>query len=114
MARSSRRRVRLSGVTAGGQSLVLSDGRRAEFWDGGASDGFPVIFFHGCPDCRLQAVPGAAAALRTGVRLIAINRPGYGRSDRHASTHASVADDVTALADRLNCERFAVLGMCEQ
>lgn len=91
--------------------LAFSDGRRLEIWESGASDGFPVIFFHGCPDCRLQAVPGAAAALSAGVRLIAVNRPRYGRSDGHASTHASVAGDVYELADRLNCERYAVLGM---
>lgn len=101
----------MSGVIEVGPMLVLSDGRRLEIWEGGASDGFPVIFFHGCPDCRLQALPGAAAALSAGVRLIAVNRPGYGRSDGHASTHASVAGDVSELADRLNCERFAVLGM---
>jgi pimeloyl-ACP methyl ester carboxylesterase len=98
-------------VTTRGRSLVSADGRRLQFWDGGARDGFPVMFLHGCPDCRLQAVPGAAAAMSVGVRLIALNRPGYGRSDGHASTHASVAGDVTALADRLECERFAVLGM---
>lgn len=82
-----------------------------QWWDGGAPDGAAVVFLHGCPDTRHAAYAGDAAARRTGVRLIAINRPGYGESEAYASTHESVAQDVVALADRLGVERFAVLGM---
>ena len=80
-------------------------------WDGGARDGVPVFFLHGCPDTRHAAYTGDAAARRTGVRLVAVNRPGYGESDADASTHQSVADDLAFVADRLRIERFAVLGM---
>jgi len=45
------------------------------------------------------------------VRLVGINRPGYGRSTSHASTHSSIADDVVAVADGLGIDRFAVVGM---
>src|SRR5690242_13453366 len=89
----------------------LADGRWLELWDGGASRGTPVLFLPGCPDTRHAAYPGDEAAQRLGVRLVAINRPGYGRSTSHASTHLSVADDVVAVADALGIERFAVAGM---
>ncbi|WP_243058898.1 alpha/beta fold hydrolase [Nocardioides sp. SR21] len=90
--------------------LRLPDGRRAQYWDSGGE--LPaVLFFHGCPDTRHVAMSGAEAAARVGVRLVAVNRPGYGRSERHASTQASVADDAVAVADLLGIDRFAVLGM---
>lgn len=91
--------------------LDVEAGRRVQIWVGGAPDGVPVVFFHGCPDTRRIAMTGAAAAERADVRLIAFNRPGYGRSDPHASTHATVADDAVAVADSLGLETFSVLGM---
>lgn len=90
--------------------LRLPDGRAAQYWDSGG-DLPPVLFFHGCPDTRHAAMTGADAAARVGVRLIATNRPGYGRSTRHASTQTSVADDAVAVADLLGVDRFAALGM---
>ena len=91
--------------------LVLPDGRRVQFWVGGAVDGPAVVFLHGCPDTRHAAYVGDAAARRAGVRLVAVNRPGYGRSDASSSTHSSVADDVAATTSALGIDRFAVLGM---
>ncbi|TDD45720.1 alpha/beta hydrolase [Kribbella antibiotica] len=94
-----------------GDGVRLTDGRWIELWDGGARAGTPVLFLAGCPDTRHAAYPGDEAARRLGIRLVAINRPGYGRSTSHPSTHASVADDVVAVADALGIERFAVMGM---
>jgi pimeloyl-ACP methyl ester carboxylesterase len=91
--------------------LRLPDGRQAQYWYGGATDGAPVFFLHGCPDTRHAAYAGDAVARRAGVRLVAVNRPGYGLSDACPSTHLSVADDVAAVADQLGIERYAVLGM---
>jgi pimeloyl-ACP methyl ester carboxylesterase len=82
-----------------------------QWWEGGAPDGVPVFFLHGCPDTRHAAYAGDAAARRTGVRLVAVNRPGYGTSDAYASTHLSVAEDVAGVADQLGIDSFAVLGM---
>ena len=91
--------------------LRLPDGRQAQYWQGGSESGPVVFFLHGCPDTRHAAFPGDEAAQRTGVRLISVNRPGYGWSDEAAATHGSVADDVAAVADLLGIERYAVLGM---
>jgi pimeloyl-ACP methyl ester carboxylesterase len=89
----------------------LPDGRRAQLWQGGTPAGPAVFFLHGCPDTRHAARTGDGAARRAGVRLVAVNRPGYGRSDPDDSGHASVADDVVAVADLLGIDQFAVLGM---
>ena len=91
--------------------VALPDGRRAQLWEGGDPEGRAVFFLHGCPDTRHAAYPGDAAARRAGVRLVAVNRPGYGLSDPHESGHGSVADDVASVADRLGIERYGVLGM---
>jgi pimeloyl-ACP methyl ester carboxylesterase len=91
-------------------TLELPDGRQAQYWDTGVG-ATTVFFLHGCPDTRRAAFPGAAAAREYGVRLVAVNRPGYGRSDAAASDHLSVADDVAAVADQLGIGRYAVLGM---
>jgi len=90
--------------------ITLPDGRAAQYWDNGL-DGPAVLFFHGCPDTRHAAMTGADAAARLGVRLVSVNRPGYGRSTRHESTQSSVADDTVAVADALGIDGFGVLGM---
>jgi pimeloyl-ACP methyl ester carboxylesterase len=90
--------------------LELPDGRQAEVWHGGVATGPLVMFLHGTPDSRLTARTGDAAAVRAGVHLVAVNRPGYGRSDPAESGLASVADDTVAVADSLGVHRFAVLG----
>jgi len=91
--------------------VALPDGRRLQVWQGGPVDGRPVLFLPGCPDSRLVARSGTDAAHRLGVRLVAVNRPGYGRSDPYPSDHLKVADDLVHLADRLGARRFALVGM---
>ncbi len=91
--------------------MRLPDGRRAQFWSGGAEDGPWVLFFHGCPDTRWAARTGEAAARGLGVRLLCVNRPGYGRSDACASTHVSAAADAMKVVDALGLGEVAVLGM---
>ncbi|MDT0188285.1 alpha/beta hydrolase [Microbacterium sp. ARD31] len=88
-----------------------ADGRVLQAWVGGDPDGCPVAVLHGCPDTRHVAMTGDAAARATGVRLVCVNRPGYGASTPHASTNASVADDLAGVVDELGHDRFAVLGM---
>jgi pimeloyl-ACP methyl ester carboxylesterase len=91
--------------------VPLPDGRQAQIWYGGAADGPAVLFCHGCPDTRWAARTGERAAREVGVRLLCVNRPGYGRSDAHPSTMTSVADDAVAVADTLGIDDFGVLGM---
>jgi pimeloyl-ACP methyl ester carboxylesterase len=93
------------------EAVLLLGNRRVQLWQGGAPAGPTVFFMHGCPDSRWAAWLGDAPARRAGVRLVAVNRPGYGGSDPASSTPGSVADDLVAVADAVGATRFAVLGM---
>lgn len=90
---------------------VAADGRVLHGWLGGAADGPLVAVLHGCPDTRHVAMTGDAAAREAGLRLLCVNRPGYGDSTPHDSSHGSVADDLAGVAAELGHERFGVLGM---
>ncbi|WP_328990471.1 alpha/beta hydrolase [Kribbella sp. NBC_01245] len=76
-----------------------------------------MFFLHGCPDTRRAAFAGEAAARRLGVRLIAVNRPGYGSSDAYDVPaldelgHRFAADDLVAVADAFGVGEFGLLGM---
>ncbi len=73
----------------------------------------PTVFYqHGAPGGRLELLGLDAAFDAAGVRVITPDRPGYGGSTPLAGrTTADWVDDVTALADQLGAERFAVMGL---
>ncbi|HEX7173017.1 MAG TPA: alpha/beta hydrolase [Candidatus Limnocylindria bacterium] len=95
------------------EQIRLADGRRLSFLQAGAAAGAPVMYFHGSPssasECRLFGTSADVAA--SGIRLIAVDRPGSAGSsfqiDRRISDWPA---DVTALASQLRLDRFAVLG----
>jgi pimeloyl-ACP methyl ester carboxylesterase len=91
----------------------LADGRRLTYQAQGPADGAAVLYFHGCPGSRLDGAQGIAAALdQRRIRLVTVDRPGFGGSDPcPGRTLGSWADDVQALADELGIERFAAYGM---
>ena len=92
-------------------SFELADGRRLAYDDVGAPDGRPVVYLHGCPDCRLTRHPDDGIAARLGVRLVAVDRPGYGGSDPPRDwTRRSMAEDVVALLEHLTVGPWAALG----
>jgi len=89
----------------------LADGRRLAWSEYGEPGGRPVLFFHGGNDSRLAGALIAQAAQRRGVRLICVDRPGFGESTFQAGRRLTDwPDDVLAVADDLGLERFAVLG----
>lgn len=93
-------------------SLRLADGRRLAWRCYGRAGGRPLMFFHGFPGCRLQAALVHETAAAAGVELIAVERPGFGRSDfAPGRTVLSWADDVAQLADHLGLARFGVVGV---
>jgi len=93
-------------------TLRLRDGRLLGYAEYGDPEGKPAFFFHGMPGSRLEAQFGDAAAKKLGLRVIAIDRPGYGLSDfKPRRTFADWPDDVVELADALKVDRFAVAGV---
>lgn len=74
--------------------------------------GPPVLYFHGYPGSRLESRVAAAAAGRLGLRLLAVDRPGFGQSTFQAGRSiGGWAADVHALAERLALGRFSVVGV---
>ncbi|MRX42188.1 alpha/beta fold hydrolase [Agromyces kandeliae] len=70
-----------------------------------------MVWHAGSPHTGEPLEPLARAARARGIRLITFARPGYGGStSRPARDVASVADDVAAIADALDVDRFAVVG----
>jgi hypothetical protein len=71
-----------------------------------------VLFHYGTPGVRLLAPQAVRAAVRRGVRLLVLDRPGYGGSSRHGDRRvADVVADIARLADALGWDRFATWGV---
>jgi pimeloyl-ACP methyl ester carboxylesterase len=91
--------------------LVTEDGRRLAVEEWGDPRGRPVFLLHGTPGSRLGPRPRGPVLYRRGIRLVAYDRPGYGRSDRCLGrTVAAAAADVSAIADELGIDQFSVVG----
>jgi pimeloyl-ACP methyl ester carboxylesterase len=90
--------------------LTLADGRRLAWAEWGDPRGSPLVLLHPAPGSRLLC-PGPAATGAAGVRLITVDRPGYGRSDAVANpTLAGFAQDLERLLDHLWIGRIRVVG----
>ena len=93
-------------------AIILADRRRLAYAEYGDPDGFPVFLFHGLPGSRLSWGLLPDNPFPSGLRLIALDRPGYGRSDpRPHRTHLEWANDVAELADALAIDHFAMVGV---
>jgi pimeloyl-ACP methyl ester carboxylesterase len=91
--------------------IALPDGRSLAYAEFGDPDGRPVLFFHGTPGYRLNPWTTNAEMRSLEVRLIALDRPGVGRSTpRPQRRLLDWPDDVQTLAGSLGLERFAVVG----
>jgi len=94
-----------------GQLFELPDGRHLCFDDVGDPAGPVVVYVHGTPDSRRARHPDDAVTAAAGVRLLAVDRPGFGGSSPHPDgTIGTFADDVAALAAHRGIERLSVLG----
>ena len=94
--------------------IEAGDGRTLHVYDAGAagSDGRLALFWHhGTPNIGAPPEPLFAAADRLGIRWVSYDRPGYGGSSPcRGRDVALAAADVSAVADALGIERFAVMG----
>ncbi len=92
--------------------LALADGRMLGWAEFGSPDGHPVLYFHGAPSSRLEPLlVGDDVWRRAGLRVIAADRPGMGRSDfQPGRSLCDWPEDAVALADALGLPQFSVLG----
>ncbi|CAN5749277.1 alpha/beta hydrolase [soil metagenome] len=101
----------LAGEDQKARCLALRDGRLLAYDDVGDPDGRPVMWFHGFGGTRVLRHPDDEVARRLGVRLLAIDRPGIGRSSGLADRRLlDWPRDVGEFSDALGLGRFAVLG----
>ena len=93
-------------------TLRLRNGRIVGFLQVGKADGPVVFHFHGHGSSRLEALLVSEQAVSLGVRLIALDRPGIGRSSANEGYRLlDWPDDVSEVADQLGIGRFAVEGL---
>jgi pimeloyl-ACP methyl ester carboxylesterase len=93
-------------------TMTLPDGRDLGWLELGEPDGYAVLAFHGTPGSRLQLALDDPALGASGIRLIAVDRPGYGLSSFQQDRRlVEWPADVIALADHLGIERFSVVGI---
>lgn len=94
-----------------GQTVSAPDGRKLEVCVWGDPDGAPVFWLHGTPGSRFLRHPDDSY-LDHRLRVVTYDRPGYGLSTRLPGRRAvDVADDVRAIADALDLDRFGVAGV---
>ena len=84
------------------EHIDLSDGRTLSLARFGDPEGRPVLYFHGFPGSRLESRFGHRAAEQAGVQIVAVDRPGFGRSTRKPGRRLlDWPDDVLEVARAL-------------
>jgi pimeloyl-ACP methyl ester carboxylesterase len=93
-------------------AIVTRSGRMLEVWQYGDPTGSPVFFFHGLIGSHHQASYIDEPARRAGLRIIAPNRPGVGRSEfTPRSSALEAVPDVEDTARTLGLGEFSVIGI---
>jgi pimeloyl-ACP methyl ester carboxylesterase len=92
-------------------TVSLPDGRSLLVHEYGDPAGAPCVYVPGTPASGLSGRLYDVAARAAGVRLLAVDKPGYGGSSyQPGRTLVGFAADVEHVADRLGLHRFAVVG----
>ena len=92
--------------------LTLPDSRHLGYREYGDATGRPVVALHGTPGSRFKYSGSHEAAAAVGLRLIAIDRWGYGLSSvKPGAKLAEYGADVAVLADALGLATFQVTGV---
>ncbi|OIP99088.1 MAG: hypothetical protein AUK35_08945 [Zetaproteobacteria bacterium CG2_30_46_52] len=91
--------------------LSLFDGRKLEYTEFGDPEGTPLIYFHGILHSREQFHPFSTYPEKHGLRIIAPERPGFGKSCMQKQRSLrNYTNDILQLAQHLNLTKFYVLG----
>ncbi len=94
------------------QVLQLEDGRNMAWQEYGDPNGEPVIHCHSVLGSRLElALDADEISKQKSVRLIVIDRPGFGVSDPNSEmSFVNWVKDLVQLADSLSLEKFSLTG----
>jgi pimeloyl-ACP methyl ester carboxylesterase len=88
-----------------------ADGRSVSWEEFGDADGVPVLFLHGTPGSRRNPAFLSDLYARMGIRIIAPDRAGYGRSDPIPARRViDVAADLVTILDVLELPSSFVVG----
>lgn len=93
-----------------GPVFTLGDGRLLEHVEYGDPAGLPVLYVPGMPGTARVAELCDADARAAGVRVVAVSRPGYGRTTWRPPGLAGFARDCLQLVDHLRLEVVATHG----
>lgn len=94
------------------QFRTLPGGQKICFAEYGDPDGQALYYFHGWPSSRLQGKLLHEIGLEHGLRIIAPDRPGIGKSSPQPKRRLRDWPPLLAeLADTLGHERFLVMGV---
>lgn len=93
------------------QTFKLSDGRTLGFAEYGSPNGIPAFFLHGYVGSRADGVEWHETAERLHVRIICIDRPGFGLSSFQPNRRIlDLPGDIRQLARHLNLAPYYVFG----
>ncbi|CAI6094141.1 unnamed protein product, partial [Clonostachys chloroleuca] len=91
------------------QTFGLPDDRVLGFTEYGSREGKPLLFFHGYPSSRLEASGVDELARWRGIRVISLDRPGYGLSTTQPNrTIVDWPADVRTFAEGMKLDKFAI------
>jgi pimeloyl-ACP methyl ester carboxylesterase len=90
----------------------MAGGRAVGFAEWGDPGGRPVVAFHGDPGSRLMAVGCEELADELGLRIVVLERPGFGLSEFASDrTVLGWTDDVADATRAIGIDRFVVIGV---
>jgi pimeloyl-ACP methyl ester carboxylesterase len=94
------------------EGVMTADGRRIGYLMRGPANGQPVIYLHGMPSCRIEQRLFPEAVLdRFGIRLISIDRPGWGSTDPCEGDRIERSADVVRVCDVLELDTVPIVAV---
>lgn len=96
------------------QTITLPDGRKLGFAEYGDAQGRKtLLYFHGYPSSRVEAKVLDKFGAAHSIRVLALDRPGYGLSTPQLPRRELLdwPQDVQAFADSQKLDRFAIMGL---
>lgn len=94
------------------RSIIRPDGRRVGWTESGTLDGHPILRMPGTPGSRFSLRADRAIWTVRGIRMITVERPGFGVSTRLPGRgFVEHAHDVVAILDELAIDAVVVLGI---